>query len=78
MKKFSKITNKKVKEKVEETLSGYYEIKEGNKYDYKSGKNLKGIDLEDKVGKAEGQASRDVLEEMNLLPKEKRTVTKLD
>ena len=70
--------NKKVKEKVEETLSGYYEIKEGNKYDYKSGKNLKGIDLEDKVGKAEGQASRDVLEEMNLLPKEKRTVTKLD
>jgi hypothetical protein len=70
--------NKKVKQKIKETLSADYEIKEGNKYSYKSGKKLEGKDLEDKIKKAEGEASREVLEEMKLLPKDKRTVTKLD
>ena len=70
--------NKKVKSKIKETLSGIYEIKEGNKYTYKTGKHLEGKDLEDKIKKAEGEASREVLEDMNLLPKEKRSVKKLD
>ena len=70
--------NKKVKQKIKETLSADYEIKEGNKYSYKLGKKLEGKDLEDKIKKAEGEASTEVLEEMKLLPKDKRSVTKLD
>ena len=77
--KYSESLNKEVKKGISSILSGTYQVKEGNKYSYVSGKKLEGKDLEDKVKKIEGEVSSDIIEKMGLTPKEKkRTVTKLD
>ena len=70
--------NKKLKSGIKEVLNTQYQIKEGNKYSYKMGKDLEGKDLESKVKEKEGEISSSILEEMKISPKSKRQVTKLD
>jgi len=70
--------NKNVKSGIDEVLNTQYQIKEGNDYSYKMGKDLEGKDLESKVKDKEGDISSKILEEMGISPKSKRQVTKLD
>jgi hypothetical protein len=68
---------KGIEKGIKDILSATYEIKEGNKYTYKTGKNLEGEDLEDKIKKLEGEVSREIMDNMKLTPKElKKSVTK--
>ena len=67
----------KVIQKVKEVLTSTYEIKEGEKSSYTVGNALEGKDLEDKVKKAEGEASKEILDEMKLSKASKKTVTKI-
>ena len=77
--KYSEELNNKVKKGIKDVLSSSFEIKEGSKDKYISGKKLEGKDLEDKIKKIEGEVSSQILEKMKLTPKEKRrTVTKVD
>ena len=63
---------------IKDVLSSTYEIKEGNKVKYITGKKLEGKDLQDKIDKVEGEISREILEKMGILPKElKKSVTKI-
>ena len=68
---------KGIEKGIKEILSATYEIKDGNKYTYKTGKNLDREDLEDKIKKLEGEVSREMIDDMKLTPKElKKSVTK--